>query len=411
MGLAMLVGCANIPELVSMPYSPSSSSDPDEDVAAGGDDEITDSGPSNEDDDVVDSNSDPCSSAQTFSASLRPDSAQKLNVMLLIDDSGSMSMPQNGLPSTITRVVTNIQSFIQNLAAAVPDSNDLRLGLMFNQNPGSAFGGNNPFSPYLNGSSIFHINEQTNSQASDIAMFKRFAPSDFTQVFPNPFPSDIRYAPNTSLFTPTCGANAYSRPTRHNLSISGGSTTYCINRYSSTLKIEDYFHQGVVNIVAITDDDLNTSFGSDPNNPEGSRFIYNMYRTLVAPVGSNFIYHSIVGTSTADLFVTGDGASIVRPGTAHMMLSNLTGGGVFDVRNPDYNAVLSSLSQQAIFASQTLSLTCAIKAERPAKVYFDGKALDATHFQAQPGTNSLLFNSSAFSAGDESRTINVTVEY
>ncbi len=352
-----------------------------------------------------------CSMPQILTASLQPNSAQKLNVLLMIDDSGSMSAQYDGQPSTISRVVTNLQSFIQNLTASVSDPTNLRLGFMFDQ-AAAAFGGQNPFGQYLSGSSVFHINERTNSQASDIAMFRRFGRIDFSQIFPSPFWNDVR----GSIYTPSsCVPNAYARPTRHNLYASGGSTPYCINQQTDAtrrLLIESVFHGGAaLNIVQFTDDDLNVALGPDHNNAEGARFVANVYDSLVAPLQADYVYHSVVGTSSADLFQTGDSVAIVRPGTAHMMLSQLTGGSTFDVRSPDYGQVLNSLARQAVFSSQRVDLACLIVPNRPVRVFFDGQEISASLYQAQTGERSILFKSSAFQPGDEMRTIQVEVRY
>jgi hypothetical protein len=352
-----------------------------------------------------------CSLPQTLTTSLQPNSAQKLNVLLLIDDSGSMSQSHVGQPSTISRVVSNLQSFMQGLTSSVADPADLRLGFTFDESAG-AFGGQNPFSQYLSGSSVFHINERTNSQASDIAMFKRFGRENFSQIFPSPFWSDVR----GDQYTPSlCALNAYARPTRHNLYESGGSTPYCVNQQtvaSRRLAIESVFHQGAaLNIVQFTDDDLNVALGPDEMNAEGVRFVANVYDSLVAPLQSRYVYHSVVGTTSADLFQTGDSVAIVRPGTAHMMLSQLTGGSTFDVRSPDYGQVLNSLARQAVFSSQQVNLACSIVASRPVRVFFDGQEISASLYQAQSGERSILFDSSAFQPGDEMRTIQVEVRY
>lgn len=352
-----------------------------------------------------------CSLPQTLTASLQPNSAQKLNVLLLIDDSGSMSAQYDGQPSTISRVVTNLQAFIQDLTASVSDPANLRLGFMFDQ-AASAFGGLNPFSQYLSGSSVFHINERTNSQASDIGMFKRFGRIDFSQIFPSPFWGDDR----GPLYTPSsCVPNAYARPTRHNLAASGGSTPYCVNQQTDAtrrLSIESVFHPGAaLNIVQFTDDDLNVALGPDLNNAEGARFVANVYESLVAPLQARYVYHSVVGTTSADLFQTGDSVAVVRPGTAHMMLSQLTGGSTFDVRSPDYGQVLNSLARQAVFSSQRVNLACSIVSNRPVRVFFDGQEISASLYQAQTGERSILFDSSAFQPGDEMRTIQVEVRY
>jgi hypothetical protein len=422
--LVGIVACAGVPELVPVQSAnPSSSSgeydDPGLGDGSGGDSDNPDDnsgGPTDGGGSVGSggggsNNPDPCASAQTLNASLQPSSAEKLNVMLLIDDSGSMAAQYNGQPSTISRVVTNLQSFIQSLTSAVSNPNDLRLGLMFSTNQNSVFGGSNPFTPYLSGSTVFHINEQTNSQASDLAMFRRFAQPDFYHVLPNPFPTDVRYFPNTFSAVPICNSNAYNRPTRHNLSISGGTTAYCNNPSAQPSQIENFFHEGALNLISVTDDDLNTSYGADANDPEGAHFVYNMYQTLTAPLGANFIYHSIVGTTTSDFAQTGDAANIVRPGTVHMMLSQLTGGSVFDVRTSNYGPVLQSLARQAIFSSQTVNLVCPVVPSRTPRVYFDGQEVSPSHFETSAGSTSILFLPTAFSPGDESRMIAVTVEY
>jgi len=322
-----------------------------------------------------------------------------------------MSTQYGSQPSTISRVVTNLQSFIQNLTASVSDSANLRLGFMFDQ-AALAFAGQNPFSQYLSGSSVFHINERTNSQASDIAMFKRFGGLDFSQIFPSPFWGDVR-GPE---YTPSlCALNAYARPTRHNLGVSGGSTPYCVNQQADAtrrLTMESVFHAGAaLNIVQFTDDDLNVALGPDESNAEGARFVANVYDSLVAPLQSRFVYHSVVGTTSADRFQAGDSVAIVRPGTAHMMLSQLTGGSTFDVRSPDYGQVLNSLARQAVFSSQRVNLTCSIVANRPVRVFFDGQEISTSLYQAQTGETSILFSSSAFQPGDEMRTIQVEVQY
>lgn len=421
--LVFMGACAGVPELVPVQSAnPSSSSGEFEDPGLGGGSGIDSNNPDDQSGGPTDgggsvdsgggsTNPDPCASAQILNTTLQPSSAEKLNVMLLIDDSGSMAAQYNGQPSTISRVVTNIQNFIQSLTAAVPNPDDLRLGLMFSTNQNSVFGGSNPFTPYLSGSTVFHINEQTNSQASDLAMFRRFAQADFYHILPNPFPSDIRYFPNTVSSVPVCNSNSYNRPTRHNLSISGGTTAYCNNPSAQPSQIQNYFHQGALNLVMVTDDDLNTSYGSNANDPEGSRFVYNMYQTLTAPLGANFVYHSIVGTTTSDFAEAGDSANIVRPGTVHMMLSQLTGGSVFDVRTSNYGPILQSLARQAIFSSQALSLACPVVSSRTPRVYFDGQEISASSFETTAGSSSILFLPGAFSPGDESRMIAVTVQY
>ncbi len=414
--LGGLAACAGVPELVPVQTAnPSSSSgefeDPDLGDGSGVDANNPDDSSGGPTDGGGVSNPEPCDLAQTLNTSLQPSSAEKLNVMLLIDDSGSMGAQYNGQPSTISRVVTNLQSFIQNLTAAVANPNDLRLGLMFSTNSNSVFMSNNPFSTYLSGSTVFHINEQTNSQASDLAMFRRFAQGDFSHILPNPFPADVRYFPSTSASLPVCNSNAYNRPTRHNLSISGGSTSYCNNPSAQPSQIENYFHEGALNLVMITDDDLNTSYGPNANDPEGARLVYNMYERLTAPLGSNFVYHSIVGTTASDFSQAGDAATIVRPGTVHMMLSQLTGGSVFDVRTTNYAPVLQSLAREAIFSSQTLNLACPVVASRTPRVYFDGQEISSSNFQAAQGSTSILFLPGAFGPGDESRMISVTVQY
>ena len=342
-----------------------------------------------------------CSMAQILTTSISPSSAQKLNVMFLIDDSGSMV-------SIVQEVANRIQSFVQSLASSVSDPSNLRVGLMFDVNA-QAFAGVNPFSSVINGTTVSHFNDRTNSQASDIAMFKRFAMNSFSQILSDPFPTDVRYFPNTAFALPMCADNQYERPTRHNLNVSGGSTSYC-NAPQRMNAIETSFLSGSpLNLIAVSDDDLNTSYGDDVSNPEGSRFVANMYDSLTAPLGVGFVYHSIVGTTEGDFVPgSGDAANIVRRGDVHMMLSSLTGGSSYDVRTTDYGAMLNELVRQAVFSSQTISLACPISASRVPQIFFDGQPLSAALFQANVGENSILFHPSAFQDAD---MIQVEVRY
>lgn len=350
----------------------------------------------------------PCDSEQTENLSVTPNSSRGANVVLALDDSGSMG-------NEIDHVVSVIDGFIRDLILATQDN--LRLILVFsmtgmNGSNGSAFGSGdpNPFLSVIDNQRIFYVDEATGSRGSDIALFKTFSMNDFMQQLPAIIPSDAGNATAASC----AGAGKYFRP-RANTGLDQTPDACIVSpgrsgQSGSTLTgpLGHLIPDVAVNFITVSDDDNNVAGEFTANPYNGADLVLGMLRKATEPLGSNvpIYYHSIVGTPTWPTGTSG----IARYGSKHMAMSARTGGLVEDIRENDYNDVFENLTERIIYSEQVVTMQCEFSESRTPVVTLNGTILSSDKYQYSPASKSLRLLPTAFE-GMPSGSLSLRVVY
>lgn len=353
---------------------------------------------------------------------LTPNSIAGANVMLVIDESGSMD-------EEIDRTVSQIQQFIDRIFEAT--GNNYRIGLVFDKD-GDALNGVQPFSTQLaqNPQNVFYFESETWSKWSDIAVAKAFLGNLYEQTLPINIPLDYRISNGSPTLSGISECNSalgyYFRPRAHRLDRRGGynvNGTQPCNPVTSSRRIQDYFLPGIdMNIITISDDDNNVSwdiegFLADPTADDAPypEIIDLMFKDVIRPLGAqvDYRYHSIVGpvgSTNRATVINGMTEYIELDGLAHLALSRKTGGTQFDVHEPDWQPLFDALTEDIIFSEQRANLVCAPEASS-VEVYFDGVRLPASRYRVDLANKRIRFLPAAFEGLDPETPIQVEIRY
>jgi len=341
---------------------------------------------------------------------ITPSSIRGANVVFAIDDSQSMT-------DNIVNLSNSLNAFLTDLA--VNAQNNFRVVLLFRLG-GFEFGdGNgtafpvennvppvNPFATHIaNNPNVFYYPVGTGSRALDVGIFRAFSTPTFMQdllaTWPNDFLGGLQTQANCS------GAGKYFRPR------SGSSSqvnTSCFSSPAPGFNALSRLLPGTsVNIVGMTDDDLNVS-GGFPG--DGLKIVKDMFTRVLAPAAGSapIYYHSFAGTSTTPPpNAVGD---IDRVGVNNIALSNATGGLVADIRSPNYASVLNQLRTRIVFSEQLVDTACQSDGNYPIEVLKDGVLLDPSLYTFNLGTREVRLLPAAFTDADLDRaSIDITVRY
>lgn len=342
---------------------------------------------------------------------LNPDAIQGANVILLLDDSGSMT-------NEFQKVVYEIQDFIDGILAAT--GNNYRIGLIFDKdmqalagqvftdNNGNPITDRNPFVKQIADPNVFYFEKETWSKWADIALARVFMPATYMQTLPDLIPLDTPPFGHPIIPLENCqGMGKYYRPRANQSNFY--NTPACITAQDA-LRIDDYFLPGItMNIVTVSDDDLNVNFDrnnfswNDPTKNAYPEVVDLMIKDLIRPLGEDvdYVYHSIVGPTP------GGGVELV--GTAHMALSKKTGGGLHDIRTNDWGPLFDLLQEQIIFSEQKVSLDCT--PSESIEVRFNGNLVDRDHYIVQAPQQRIRLLPEAFEAYPSDEPILVKVSY
>lgn len=341
---------------------------------------------------------------------LDPDSISGANVVLILDDSGSMA-------GEFQKVVLEIQDFIDGITAAT--DNNYRIGLIFDKSKPAINGRNfydtngqlianpNPFHRQIDGEKVFYFEKETFSKWADMAFARVFMPITYMQSLPSSIPLDV---PNSgAVLSPEdcAGMGKYFRPRTPQINFY--NTPGCI--YSQdAYDITDYFLEDItVNIVTVSDDDLNVNFDranfdwSDPEKNAYPEIVDLMFKDMIKPLGEDvsYIYHSIVGPTP--------GGGIDLPGIAHMALTKKTEGGLHDIRTNDWAPLFDLLQEQIIFSEQKADLQCAPAANL--EVRFNNNLVDPENYRLVTAQKRVRLLPAAFDGYDPGTPIQVKISY
>lgn len=367
---------------------------------------------------------------------IQPSSAHGANVVILLDDSGSMT-------DKIQRVVTELRSFILQLTASTSDNYRLILiydytkqafaGEQFRDSNGQVISDPNPFAPQIDNQKVFYFRQETFSTWADVALFKTFAFSDFSQVLPIPIPLDQPSSGAPKTFDSCLGAGSplpgkWFRPRFGSNQFSISScivSTRLRSDMSSPRAFDKLLPNTAINVMAVSDDDLSVNFNrsnfslTDPNKNAFPEISWNMMQQVLLPPSIDpstnppVVYHSVVGLNAADKSAN----RIADIGTAHLALSKHSGGGVFDILSTDYGQIFNSLHRRIVFSDQALDLKCAPVLGQSIEVRFnrgDGSGfvtVDPSLYSLDSTNRRVTFNANAFQNSDEGRTIQVQIRY
>lgn len=333
---------------------------------------------------------------------IQPSSIRGANVVFAIDDSGSMG-------DNIGNLSSNLNSFLSALAQNAQDN--FRVVLLFRMNGfqygnnGTAFnpGAANPFQSHIDNQRVFYVPEGTGSRGIDVALFRAFSLPSFSQDILSSWPVDG----GGQLQSACSGAGKYFRPRVSSDSSSLDQVqTSCFA--SPGLSNLSHLLPGIaINIVAMTDDDLNVS-GGFPG--DGLQNVKNMLSQVFRPLGNTtpLYYHSFAGTSTTPPNPFG---SIERVGANHLALSDATQGLKADIRSSSYADVLNQIRTRILFSEQVVGTSCQSDSHYPIEVLKDGVVLNSSQYSFNLGTRELRLLPSAFTDADINATIDILVRY
>jgi len=383
--------------------------------------------PLDDPDDTINTNGAPntCAptSLKTDSVSVIPDAIEGANVVFLIDDSGSM----NG---EFQKVVWELQSFINGILGVT--SNNYRILMIYNtdglaiknrtffrnRNNTNPINGPNPFIDQIMSDDVDYFLKETWSKWADIAFAEVFMPANFMQRLPLVIPTDnpndaTQRSTSVPMLATDCqGAGRYYRPRDHVTDYGYGSFP-CLNAENQA-DIASYLIPNLnVNIVAISDDDLNVAFDranfslTDSAKNAFPEVVDHMFSDIVRPLGDDvrYVYHSIVGPIGSE-----SGPDVDKDGVAHLALSKHTGGGTFDLREANWQPLFQNLSEQIIYSAKDVALSC-----RPSssslQVSFNGAVVDPSKYLAFPVLKKLSFKPEAFDGYPSGAPVTVQISY
>lgn len=368
-----------------------------------------------DDDPVVDA----CdtSDALVESAQLTPDSISGANIVFLIDDSGSMA-------NEFQKVVWELREFIDGITSAT--GNNYRIMLVFDKDKAAIRNRSfyrdlaktdliddpNPFVDQIADPNVFYIEKETWSKHSDIALYQAFGNAGAFQSLPAVLPVDQPWS-LPSITLGDCNlAGEYFRP-RHNVSDYGVGTLGCYSTEDDGRLGNYLLGDFVVNIVSISDDDLNVNFDRanfDFDVPAMDAYpevTDLMIRDVVSDLGegTGYQWHSIVGPVGSQ-----SGSGIDKDGIAHLALSKRTSGAVYDIREDDWQPLFSNLQEQIIYSEQRVSLSCEPKSEN-IQVKLNGTPVDAANFVVLDVDKKVQLLPGAFDGYPSGQVLAVQVTY
>ncbi len=358
--------------------------------------------------------------SRTQNFSIRTNGIEGANILFVIDDSGSMS-------GEFQKVVWELRDFIDEISAA--SSGNYRMAAMFDidgdglnqtfyrdRDRRDPILDPNPFIDQIQEGSLQYIQEETWSKHSDLAWFRAFAPADFIQRLPNPVPVDYPGVLPSGFVrheaSECTGPGKYFRP-RENLTqnVAYGGNPWC-GAADQKLDVRDYFITDQdVQIVAISDDDMNLSFDRanfsffDPNKNAYPEIQDLLITDLLAPLNAEYIYHSIVGPEGSE-----GSSTIERDGIAHLALTKKTSGLTLDLRETDWKPLFDELTKAVIFSSQRVGLACAPSAPS-VRVKFNGVLLASNKYRVDVARKRIQFLPAAFEGFELGELIQVEVTY
>lgn len=342
-------------------------------------------------------------SNQSFS--LTVDSVSGANVVFLIDDSGSMA-------NEFAKVGDNLRKFANDISAQA--GNNYRIAFVYNKNK---LNDSDLQAAIDDVAEVRYAESETWSKWADMGFFRAFAKSSFDQVLPPTIPvDDPTYMGITLDNVKTladCGANDYFRPRQmpdYWFSPNFNHTSACISPVSH-LNLSDYLlSDTVVNIVGISDDDLNTSWDRAGFNPSPSsdqnaypEMVDLMFKKVLSDGGmrSDYIYHSIVGMNQDD-------PGVEEYGESHLALSKHTGGSSYDITQADWDPLFNQLREAVIYSEQSVDLSCSASS---VKVFIDNIEIDSSLFQVSPDGRRISLLPAAFTGMDSGQVVSIRVEY
>lgn len=346
--------------------------------------------PGDDGDDGDDNSGGSCVSGdtETQNFTLNPNTVNGANVVFLIDESGSMS-------GEMAKVGANLQNFADQISADT--SNNYRILFVYDSRVRSHAALNSTVADNAN---VNRVDSETYSKYADIAFFRAFAKTDYVQVLPDVLPLDSADAPNPSPVLPAdCGENDFWRPRAapwafknyYNTPGCVVSGVYDNNGVLQHPDLSDYLLPGIaVNIVGISDDDLNVAWDrstytpANGDDPSAGGYVASsglgypevtdlMFRQVLRESGlnENYIYHSIVGFNSAD-------SGVEEVGEAHLALSSKTIGEVYDITRADWSPLFDDLTLAIQFSEQKADLACSPRPD--VQVFFNDTPVSDTNF-------------------------------
>jgi len=389
---------------------------------------------------AIDPNTCPSGSSRSESFNLETAGIEGSNILFWIDDSGSMT-------GEFQKVVWEVRGFIDQVNAAT--NNNFRIAMVFdihadaiegrtfyrdrdaNGNGINPINNPNPFYDQIAAGDVEYIEQETWSKLSDVGFARAFMPLDFMQILPAFVPLDTPYGggrgrriTNHDRDTPYGGGTVYSpancsgpgkyfRP-RQNTSTYGYGSPGCIQAVNTAGRLEDHFLPDYnLNIVAISDDDLNVQFDrnnfsvTDPTKNAYPEIIDGLISQLIAPLGTDYFYNSIVGPIGSRIQSP---STIELDGVAHLALTKKTNGVSFDIRENSWAELFDQLANQVIFSGQRLRTACNPN-PTTIEVTFNGNVVDPENYRLDIPNHRINFLPRAFLGFEIGDPIAVTITY
>ncbi len=421
----LVSACSNVPTFVAKPPAQNSS---DGGAGDSGNSDNPDGGSNRGFNDPLPP--DACQvESRTENFSIRPSSIQGANVVLTIDDSGSMGAGPSGTfaDSEIKRVIEQVPDLAQGLLN-ITDGN-YRIAYIFKYlgsdisgfGDGSAFnnyGGNISNDFQVDNVHSFHFNVNVGSCTSDIAFFRIFGQqATFLQPNYSGGLEGVNYVPalsfpGTYLRMPELvngkAHDAIDSVSAKFFQVAADTSMSTKNVSIYQNRIENYLIPGVsVHHVTFTDDNLKVvklRAANDPQPDVDYRGILEMYQEVLEPLGdAPFFYHSVVGLS-GDL-------GISSVGRVHQQLSQTTGGLVHSITASSYAEIFDELRNQVIFSEQTVGLDCTPRSIQDVEVTFNGQVLDPSLYTVSLSEKKVRIRAEVFEGLDPNALYPVVVSY
>jgi hypothetical protein len=212
----------------------------------------------------------PSTTTKTENLSLTANAIEGANIVFLIDDSGSMS-------GEFQKVVWELQEFINGILGVT--ANNYRMVMIYDtdgaairnrsfyrdRNLTDRINNANPFIDQMASDDVAYFKKETWSKWADMAFARVFMPSNFLQTLPLAIPTDspndspVRVTSTPMQAADCAGMGKYFRPRDSTSDYSYGSFA-CIEDEDGANIANSLLAGFNVNIVAISDDDLNVAF-------------------------------------------------------------------------------------------------------------------------------------------------------
>lgn len=335
------------------------------------------------------------------------DAAQAVNVLFVIDDSGSMGGEFN-------KVKNNIENFTTDLASRIADNpeSNIKVGMLFRHDRST----NDELTGIINSYDfVSKANAPTWSKWADLAFWQAFAGMDSMQPISDVPADNPYYAPTDTLFDDYrdrkyCQreggsyGGVYFRPRQLPSAWATGAganffhTPACgYSEDYADFDLGSFFSPNArMNMITISDDDLNVAWDregfvhGDPVLQSYPKFVHQMYREVFDQAGlkKNYLYHSIVGLDQGDF-------GVEEAGNSHLALSRKTGGLTADITLNSWDALFADLAEAIIFSEQSAELSCEPSAASVV-VTINGEFLDEEHYTVNANQQTVQILPSAF---------------